>query len=115
WTLEVKRDDTLNFKGTGVVEFDIPEDLKPTDWSGKTNYWIRARLVGGDYGREKVTVTITDGGTGVTNQTIDRSSEGIRPPEVLKLNISYGFCKGVRPRFVQTEDSGTIRDQSDAN
>lgn len=114
WKLDTDRDDTRNFKRTGVVEFKIPEDLRPTDWSGKTNYWIRARLIGGDYGREKVTVHTQPDGNG-TVQTVERSSEGIRAPEVLKLNISYGLCKGVKPKFVQAEDSGTIRDQSDAN
>jgi hypothetical protein len=114
WKLHIDRDDTRHFKRTGVVEFKIPEDLRPTDWSGKTNYWIRARLIGGDYGRETVTVHTQPDGTG-TVQTVVRSSEGIRPPAVLKLNISYGVCQGVRPKFVQAEDSGTIRDQSDAN
>lgn len=116
WKLNVTLDETLNLKTTGRVQFDVPSDIASSDWSGKTNYWIRARLIGGDYGREKVTVhTQPDSaGTG-TIQTVKRSSEGIRAPSVVKLHVSYGVCKGIRPNFVQAEDSGTIRDQSDAN
>lgn len=110
WKLLNVTDETRNFKRTGVVSFEIPPDLEPTDWSGKTNFWVRARLIGGDYGREVVSVNIEG-----TKQTVTRSTEGIRPPVVLKLSISYGFCHAVLPQFVLAEDSGTTRDQSDAN
>jgi len=42
-----------NLKASGALRFEVPDDLKPTDWSGKTDCWIRARLVGGDYGQRK--------------------------------------------------------------
>jgi hypothetical protein len=115
WKLDPLRDATLNFKRTGIVDFEIPKDLQPTDWSGKTNHWIRARLIGGDYGKEKVKVHIEPEGTNGQVQTVERLTDGIRPPLVLKLNISYGICKKVEPTFVLAQDSGTIRDQSDAN
>jgi hypothetical protein len=114
WHLDVL-DQTLNFKQTGVVRFRVPPDLVSSDWSGKTNHWIRARLIGGDYGQEKVTVLTTDLGGGKTQQTVERSSEGIRAPSVLKLHISYALCGGIVPLFLLTEDSGSLRDQSDAN
>ena len=53
--------------------------------------------------------------TGETTQTIERTSEGIRAPSVLRLHISYGICDAVPPQFVLTQDSGSFRDQSDAN
>lgn len=116
WKLDVTLDETLNLKSTGALRFDVPTDIAPTDWSGRTNHWIRARLIGGDYGREKVTVkTSPTTPPGVTEQTIERSSEGIRPPSIVSLHISYGICQGVLPVFVLAEDSGSIRDQSDAN
>jgi hypothetical protein len=34
---------------------------------------------------------------------------------VLKLHISYAVCAPIRPQFVITQDSGSYRDQSDAN
>jgi hypothetical protein len=114
--LVTARDDTQNFKRSGAVRFVIPADLRPTDWAGKTNYWIRARLVGGDYGKETATVTTKPtNNPGETQQTITRSSVGVRAPSVVALHISYRLCTGVLPSFVMTRDSGSFRDQSDAN
>ena len=115
WKLNIKLDETLNLKSTGALQFKVPDDIASSDWAGKTSYWIRARLVGGDYGKEQVTVKTKDLGSGVTEQTIDRSTEGIRPPSVVKLHISYRLCAGVLPTFVLAQDSGSLRDQSDAN
>ena len=117
WKLVVTRDETLNLKISGKLEFKVPPDLAATDWSGRTNYWIRARLVGGDYGREKVTVAISkrDKTTGLRRQTIERSTADIHPPSVVSLAISYEICESVLPDFVMTRDSGSLRDQSDAN
>jgi len=115
WKLDVALDSTLNLKSTGAVQFEVPADITSGDWSGKTNFWIRARLIGGDYGREKVTVHNKPLPDGSTEQTIDRSIEGIRPPSVVQLHISYSVCDPVQPTFVLAQDSGSIRDQSNAN
>jgi hypothetical protein len=114
-SLILEEEGTLNFKNTGAVRFRVPDNLAAVDWAGKTNHWIRARLIGGDYGREEIKVKIKDLGGGDSEQIVDRSTKGIRPPAVVKLHISYGFCKSIHPTFVLAEDSGTVRDQSDAN
>ncbi len=114
WKLPVELDATFNLKNSGALEFEIPHDIAATDWSGKTNFWIRARLVGGDFGQEKVTVITTASGN-VSQQTIERSSEGIRAPQVVKLHIFYRICEPALPKYVLAQDSGSIRDQSDAN
>lgn len=115
WKLVLDLDQTGNLKNNGAVRFTVPDDIASGDWAGRTNFWIRARLVGGDYGREKVTITTKPtGNSGETEQTIERSSDA-RPPSVLKLHISYRLCKSARPAFVLAQDSGSIRDQSDAN
>lgn len=115
WKLPVTLDDTQNLKTTGPLRFDVPNDIASSDWAGKTNFWIRARLIGGDYGSKKVTVRTKTLPDGSTEQTFDPSTEGIRAPSVLKLDISYGICESLRPTFVLAQDSGTVRDQSDAN
>lgn len=114
WKLDPVQDGTANLKQSGPVRFTVPDDLRPSDWVGRTNFWIRARLTGGDYGQEKITATSTTSGN-TTTQTIERSSEGIRAPNVLSLQIAYRLCDGVLPLFVLAEDSGSTRDQSDAN
>jgi hypothetical protein len=116
WKLDPIHDETLNLKQSGNVRFTVPNDLRPMDWAGRTNYWIRARLVGGDYGKEIVTIiTKPTGNPGETQQTIDRSSSGISAPSVVKLHVAYRLCKSTRPDFVLAQDSGSVRDQSDAN
>jgi hypothetical protein len=107
-------DTTQNLKNSGFVSFDAPTDFKPTNWSGKTDYWIRARLIGGDYGHEKVVVTaVTSGNT--TTQTVDRVVDGIQAPQALEVWVAYQLALDTRPAYLITEDSGTRRDQSDAN
>ncbi len=114
-SLILEEESTLNFKTTGAVRFQVPNNIKAVDWAGKTNHWIRARLISGDYGREQVTIRTGPEVDGVTEQTVERSSKDIHAPAVVKLHISYGFCNEVLPTFVLAEDSGTIRDQSEAN
>jgi len=104
--LKLDRDETLNLQITGAVQFSVPADIAPSDWAGKTNPWIRARLIGGDYGREKFITT----GTITT-----RSTDDIHPPSVVNLTISYQLCTAVSPAFVLTSDSGSLLDQSNAN
>ncbi|MGZ5442163.1 MAG: hypothetical protein ACXW5U_10605 [Thermoanaerobaculia bacterium] len=117
WKLDPVDDGTQNLKRGGDVRFIVPDDLRPMDWAGRTTYWIRARLVGGDYGKEIVTVKISppDSTTHETKQTIERSTAGIRAPSVLSLRIAYRMCKSTRPAFVIAQDSGSFRDQSEAN
>ncbi len=117
WKLVITRDQTADLKVSGQLEFRVPPDLAPTDWSGRTNHWIRARLIGGDYGREKISVELgpVDPVTKVQKQTVVRSTEDIHAPSVVRLGLSYQVCDSVLPTLVFTRDSGSLRNQSDAN
>ena len=117
WKLVIASDETANLKVSGKLKFKVPPDLAPTDWSGRTNYWIRARLIGGDYGREKVSVEIepVDPATKKQKQTIVRSTADIHAPSVVELGLSYKICDSALPTLVFTRDSGTTRNQSAAN
>jgi hypothetical protein len=112
--LNTTTEGTQNLRATGYVIFEVPDDIATSDWAGKTNFWIRARLIGGDYGSEEVTIESTTEGN-VTTQRVKRSATGIRPPAVIKLYISYSMCAPKKPKYILAKDSGTIRDQSDAN
>ncbi|MDE2448654.1 MAG: hypothetical protein KGO22_06770 [Gammaproteobacteria bacterium] len=113
--LPLTADGTQNLKSTGAVSFVTPVDITSSDWAGKTSFWIRARLIGGDYGTEQVTVITKDLGGGVTQQTIERSTSGIKPPVVVSLAISYALTAAVTPTYLLAQDSGSIHDESDAN
>jgi hypothetical protein len=115
WRLEIDEDETSNFRNSGVVRFEVPLDLKETEWAGKTNHWVRARLIGGDYGQEKVKVITKPIGNNQTEQTVERTTEGIQPPYALDVRVAYAVDQVAVPRFLLTRNSGTLRDQSDAN
>jgi hypothetical protein len=54
WTrLEIVDDGTAALRRPGGVRFVVPADLRRTSVAGHDNYWIRARLVGGRYVRQR--------------------------------------------------------------
>jgi hypothetical protein len=118
WTIKGLVDGTGNFLFSGKVSFCVPSSLQPTDVVGRTSHWIRARLVGGDYGRESVTITsepVPNTTPPQTKQSIDRSLDDIVAPQVVSVNLYYSVCCAALPDFVLTGDGGAIRDQSNAN
>lgn len=62
-----------------TVAFEVPDDLASTEVSGHAGHWVRARLVGGDYGG--VTATETDG-----TWTTTRND---RPPTYGGLHVTF--------------------------
>jgi hypothetical protein len=117
WSLGGVVDTTNQLKTSGQVQFPVPSDFQPTNWSGKASHWVRARLIGGDYGQEKVIVTTTPLATppGATQQVVTRSTDGIQPPYAFAVWVRYAVDSAVVPTLVQTKDSGSLRDQSVAN
>jgi hypothetical protein len=114
WKLDLSRDETDFLRKDGDVAFSVPPDLQPTDVIGRTNHWVRARLVGGDYGHESYTLQ-TSGTPPNTTQTVTRNTDSIRAPRVLGLTISYSIDTARFPAHVITRDNLAWRDQSDAN
>lgn len=123
WSLEKFEDGTRRLFNSGEVTFEVPTDIEESDWAGKTNFWIRARLVGGDYGQEDVIVTETPlsvdssdtAGSTKKRQSYQRNADNVRAPLALGLKVFYANCKETLPVHVFAEDSGVMRDQSDAN
>ncbi|HAH10670.1 MAG TPA: hypothetical protein DCL48_11265 [Alphaproteobacteria bacterium] len=116
WGLPLE-DGTGNFLASGCVKFRLPSELRPVEVIGKTNYWIRARLVSGDYGREQFRMltleTQTSGGKQI-EQTLRHNADAIAAPRVRRLSVRYQ-TKPCLPQQVLTYDNLTWRDQSDAN
>ncbi|QCB40134.1 hypothetical protein E5554_21220 [Sphingobium sp. PAMC28499] len=107
-------DRTGNLLVDGGVYFRVPADLQETEVGGRKNRWIRARLVGGDYGEARVSVH-TVGPPDDQTQTIIRDLSVIRAPYVVRLRI--GYCAGTPtpPDIVLTADNLDALDQSEAN
>lgn len=82
WLSLAVADGTRNLLANGDAVFDVPKSIEPTEVAGQENFWIRVRLVGGDYGRETFRV---DSATG---KVISEKST-LRPPKVRLLRIRY--------------------------
>ena len=107
-------DDTAELARGGKVTFCVPRDLQPTDVVGRKNHWIRARLVGGDYGQETVTV-VSETVSGKTTQKVERNTDSIHAPYVARLTVTYKVCCEVVPDVVLTRDNGSLLNQTDVN
>ncbi len=112
WQIDALRDSTGNLVRSGLVTFPVPTDLAPTDVGGRTNHWIRARLIGGDYGEE--TVYVQDDATAGTH-TVVRNRDKIHPPYVVSVVATYEVCTPIVPDIVLARDNGRYRDQTEAN
>ena len=117
WALATEKlyDASGAFQRSGGVFFRVPADLVPTEVAGKKSHWIRARLVGGDYGEAQVTVTTSDKVGGKTEQVAKRDTSTIRAPYVTSLRLGYCALDPVRPEIVLTQDNLGYVDQTSAN
>ncbi|MEW6067604.1 MAG: hypothetical protein AB1610_04865 [Nitrospirota bacterium] len=81
--LTIIKDETNRFlqPGDKKVEFNCPEDIEETEVSGQKNYWIRTRIISGDYGKEKFVKGVND--TWIIN------TGDIKPPKFNNLTIIY--------------------------
>lgn len=104
------KDDTNNLLKNGDVSFKLPDDLVPTEVAGQENFWIRARIVSGDYGRETVELVTTAEG----NQRVEYDKGSLRPPQITLLEITYELLEEQFPKLCLTLNSLQYIDQTDA-
>jgi hypothetical protein len=115
WKIEQLHDETMNLKRSGRIWFDVPNDLAPTEVLGRSSHWIRARLVGGDYGRESFVVETRAAAGNTQLQTVKVNTDSVHAPLIMRITIQYGIPAATLPKYVLTRDNGAWRDQSDAN
>lgn len=114
WQIPGIEDRTRNLVKSEMVRFCVPEDLKPNEVAGRIGHWIRARLVGGDYGQETVRVETTLSGR-TSTQIVVRDPSSIRAPFIYGLDVTYHLCSPVMPDRIITLDSGAYHDQTEIN
>lgn len=81
-------DSTNAFKQSGQVEFKCPI-IEEIELNGEENYWIRVRIVGGNYGEEASYEEITPE-TGGDKVWIYKKPT-YKPPSIKNLTLSYSF------------------------
>jgi len=77
-------DSTKTFSESGDVSFRFPRTPKLTTVTGQANFWIRVRIISGDYGKEAHYEK--DSGTGYTF-----APATFAPPCVKSTNLGYVF------------------------
>jgi hypothetical protein len=105
WVSLLVNDGTGSFLKSGDITFTVPTTIQPTEVVGQENFWIRARLVGGDYGRE--TFFVKD-----DKVISDKSS--LHPPKVSTLRIVY-VGKPLPPGICLTFNNLDYLDQTAAS
>lgn len=98
--IEGLRDGTAELREAGTVSFAVPQDVAPTGVAGHDGYWIRIRLVSGDYKRTRVEQTpgesdawktITEGEPPRFGGVRLHYDQSHRPDHLLtKNNLEYG-------------------------
>lgn len=111
WEFE---DQTGNLARSGDIVFKVPGDLTQAETAGKEDYWLRARLVGGDFGRASYVVENDppSGSPSRTSITIDRSR--LNPPEILSIEARYELTDPVPPDRVVADNNLAAIDQTQA-
>ncbi len=89
--LENLNDSTGNLLTSGSISFQVPETIQPVTIGGRQDYWLRATLVGGDYGQaEKVTTVVPVSEVeGATRETVTFDRSGLRPPEIAAIEARF--------------------------
>ena len=121
------KDETANLLKDGKITFDLPNDIEETEVAGQKDYWIRVRIVGGDYGKETFALSLskpdessplyalaaTPGSISAQQQLIF-TKNSIRPPIVNSLTISYAVETKQFPQQCHTYNNLDYLDQSEA-
>ncbi|CAG0953715.1 hypothetical protein METP3_00364 [Methanosarcinales archaeon] len=118
WTVLKKiKDETSNLLKEGKIELKVPDDIVKSKIAGKENYWIRARLIGGNYGEE---IFIPDKNTASSNdaastQLLNFTKTNIKPPIFEKITIEYSFEEKKEPEKCIIYNNLKYLDQTQAS
>ena len=117
---QVAQAESLDLNGT--VSIQLPEQVTSVEVNGEENYWLRARLVAGNYGSEPrfiTTSTIDDSGSEqkVTTNLLQEKGTGFFPPSLKSIKLSWDDDVLVPPEKLLTAlPSGAfVHLNSDAN
>lgn len=95
--------------GTHEIIFNCPENIEKINVNGQENYWLRIRIVHGDYGKEKmVEIPSTDPNT---PSTWEISFADIDPPVIYALKITYNYA-AIPPTYCLTRNNMEYTDFS---
>ncbi|MFZ5986673.1 MAG: putative baseplate assembly protein [Bacillota bacterium] len=110
------KDTTKALTSSGTITFKCP-GVKPCSINGDENYWLRARITGGNYGKEgyyKYTPKeVTIGGTTVKINEAEYIEPTFRPPSLKKLTVKYQYTIRDNPEIVVTENNFSMIERTE--
>lgn len=117
---KLEKNDFLDFTDylsrSGDIRFRVPDDLSPTEIAGKQDYWIRARLIGGDYGRPIFRVITAPGDQeDESTQEIQVDTTQINAPRIISIEASFKLDAGPPPEHLLVQNNLDFRIQTQAN
>ncbi|MCE8427102.1 MAG: putative baseplate assembly protein [Candidatus Methanoperedens sp.] len=118
WTvLKEIKDETSNLLTGGKIELRVPDDIVESKIAGKENYWIRARLIGGNYGEEIFIANknITSSSNAASTQLLNFTKTNIKPPIFEKITIEYSFEEKKDPEQCIVYNNLRYLDQTQAS
>ncbi len=106
-------DGTSNLLKSGTIKFDLPKDAEEIEIAGQKSSWIRARIVGGDYGER--TFALLEESDNRRKQQLISTKNSIRPPVINSLTISYEFETEQYPEKVWAYNNLEYLDHTEAS
>jgi hypothetical protein len=100
-------DGTQAFTKSGLVILKAPSQVGKTTVNGVEGYWLRVRIVAGDYGKDARYVANSDVDGGFTLELAD-----FAPPIVGTATLNASFTKSAEPDTVLTYNDFTFADVS---
>ena len=97
-------DGSNQLANSGDITFTVPHNLAPVEIAGQEDYWIRTRLIGGDYGQAQYIVE-TDTVSVPNTQTINVNTDNLRPPEILRIEANFSLLETVPAEFVLVQNN----------
>ena len=98
-------DGTAAFTKNGPVEIKTPSQAATTTVNGVDGYWLRVRIVAGDYGKDAHYVSNGDGGFNLV-------LADFAPPVVATVRLKATFTKSAGPDTALTYNDFTFADVS---
>ena len=85
--LQKLQDQTQTFTGNGFISFVCPNDWAQTEVNGDSNYWLRIRIDGGNYGHP-IQISVD---TSVTPPVVKVDQSTLTPPVVASISLQYTY------------------------
>lgn len=109
-------DSTLAFTNTGEITFTCPE-MKSSVVNGQENYWIRVRIIEGNYGEDS-TITYVQKSVDLQGEIVSiKEAEYVapsyQPPLIKEVTIKYTYTALEEiPEMVITENNFILADRT---